>query len=281
MVGPSYVETMGIPIQSGRSFDDRDAATSLPVVMVNRVFAERYFGKQNPIGKRVLLGWESGRTPNWRTVVGVFGNVLHGGLDDEAPRPELYVPIAQLPYNMGSMNVIVRTQGDPTKAIANIKGAIWRNDPNLALYEVNTMEKMIHDSSGVLLARILAGSLGLFGAIALLLAAIGLYGVISYSVAQRTYEIGVRAALGADTSTVLTMVLRQGMTLVGLGLGLGLAGSWASTRVLGGVLHGIKPTDPLSFAVMSIVLVTVAFVATVIPARRAARIDPMIALRTE
>jgi putative ABC transport system permease protein len=281
MVGPSYVEAMGIPVIAGRSIDDRDVAGALPVAMVNRAFAEKYFGKQDVIGKRVLFGWEGGKNPNWRTVVGVFGNVLHGGLDTEEQRTEAYVPIAQLPWPMGSMNVVVRTQDDPANAVANIKAAIWRTDPNLALYEIRSMDRMIHDSSGVLLARLLAGALGLFGAIALLLAAIGLYGVISYSVAQRTYEIGVRAALGADTSAVLAMVLRQGMTLVGLGLAIGLAGSWASTRLLAGVLHGITPTDPLAFAGMSAVLIAVAFVATVIPARRAARIDPMIALRTE
>jgi putative ABC transport system permease protein len=281
MVGPSYVEAMGIPVIAGRSIDDRDVAGALPVAMVNRAFAEKYFGKQDVIGKRVLFGWEGGKNPNWRTVVGVFGNVLHGGLDTEEQRTEAYVPIAQLPWPMGSMNVVVRTQDDPANAVANIKAAIWRTDPNLALYEIRSMDRMIHDSSGVLLARLLAGALGLFGAIALLLAAIGLYGVISYSVAQRTYEIGVRAALGADTSAVLAMVLRQGMTLVGLGLAIGLAGSWASTRLLAGVLHGITPTDPLAFAGMSAVLIAVAFVATMIPARRAARIDPMIALRTE
>jgi putative ABC transport system permease protein len=143
------------------------------------------------------------------------------------------------------------------------------------------MQRMIHDSSGVLLARILAGALGIFGLIALLLAAIGLYGVISYSVAQRTYEIGVRAALGADTKVVLQMVMRQGMALVAGGLVLGLGGAWAVTRVMAGMLHGVSATDPMSFAGMSIVLIAVAAFATVIPARRAARIDPMIALRTE
>jgi putative ABC transport system permease protein len=235
----------------------------------------------DPIGRRVMFGWENGETKKWRTIVGVFGNVLHGGLDSPEQRLEAYAPISQLPWSMGDMNVAIRTKGDPSEVLANVRSVVGQTDSNLAIYDVRTMERLIHDSTGVLLARLLAGALGLFGAIALLLAAIGLYGVISYSVQQRTYEIGVRAALGADTTKVLQMVLRQGMVLVALGLLIGLAGSFAATRVMTGVLFGVAPTDPLSFAGMSLVLRAVSFIATVIPARRAAKIDPIPALRSE
>ena len=281
MVGPNYARTMGIPVAVGREIDSRDAATAPGVVMVNRQFADKYFPGENPVGKRVAFGWESSDSPGWRTIVGVFGNVLHGGLDTEVPRTEVYAPITQLPWRMGAMHVAVRTQGDPVAALDGVRRAIWSVDPALAVYETRTMDRMIHDSNGVFLSRLLAGALGMFGAIALLLAAIGLYGVISYSVAQRTYEIGVRAALGADTSAVLNMVLRQGLKLVGVGLGIGLIASFGATRVLASMLYGVKPTDPVSFAGMSLLLVAVATVATVIPARRAARIDPILALRAE
>jgi putative ABC transport system permease protein len=249
--------------------------------MVNQAFVDRHLNGQDPIGKRVLFGFESGDQPVWRTIVGVFGNVLHGGLDSKEQRTEVYVPISQLPWRMGSVSFVVRTQGDPATATEQLRDAVWSVDPSLAVYEMRTMERMIHDSQGVVISRLLAGALGLFGGIALLLAAIGLYGVISYSVAQRTYEIGVRAALGADTSRVLKLVVTQGLRLVIAGLVIGLAGALAVTRVLDSALFGISTTDPITFIAMSALLTAVAMIATAIPARRAARIDPMVALRTE
>ncbi len=281
VTGTGYLDAMGIPLRGGRAFDEHDTRGGPGVAMVNEAFVAHHLQGQDAIGKRVLLTWENGKQPYWRTIIGVFGNVLHSGLDDEGPRDEIYLPASQLPFNLGTMAVVVRTQGDPAAVANAARQAIWSADPNLAVYAVKDMSELIGATTAMLIGRVLAGGLALFGFIALLLASLGLYGVISYSVAQRTYEIGVRSALGADTRKVLRMVMLQGLRLVGAGLVIGLLASFAATRLLKSLLHGVGAADPLSFAGMSLLLLAVAAIATAIPSRRAARIDPILALRAE
>jgi putative ABC transport system permease protein len=216
----------------------------------------------------------------WRTVVGIAGDVRHGGLDQE-PRAEMYVPLSQYRYTLSAITFVVRTDQDPLALVEPVRQAIWSVDANQPVFEVRTMERLVRESSAVLLARILAGALAVFGLVALLLAALGLYGVISYSVAQRTYEIGVRCALGADRRRVLGLVMGQGMSLVAMGMFLGLMGAFAMTRLMKSILFTVSSLDPISFAVPAVTLFAVAFVATLIPALRAASINPLLALRTE
>jgi putative ABC transport system permease protein len=280
MVSPGYIEAMSIPLLRGRTFTAQDAAGSMPVVVISRGLAERYWPGEDPVGRRLLTGWEGGANPNWRTIIGVVGDVRHGGLDND-PRAEFYIPFAQLPWAARSLTFAVRTQMDPNGIAAAGRDAVWSIDPKQPVYDVRTMDRLVRESNSVVVPRLMAGALAIFGMLALLLAALGLYGVISYNVAQRTYEIGVRAALGARSTDVLALVLRQGMALVAIGLGIGLAGALAVTRLLRSLLFEVSPTDPVAFAGMAGVLLVVAVVATIVPARRAAGIDPMSALRAE
>ncbi len=280
IASPGYFNAMGIQLVKGRDFQDTDVRSAPGAVIVNRTFAQKYFGKREPIGERILVGWEAGRQPYWRTVVGVVGDVKHSGLDKEQ-RTEMYVPFAQLPWAANGMTFAVRTRSAPLTIVQPAQNAIWAVDPNQAIYELKTMERVVRDSGSVFIARLLAGALGIFGFIALLLAALGLYGVISYGVAQRTYEIGVRGALGATRADLTKLVMGQGLGLVGIGLGIGLLGALAATRVMASALHGVTARDPVTFAQAALTLVGVAVLATLLPARRAARIDPAISLRAE
>jgi putative ABC transport system permease protein len=280
IVTPGYLEAMNIQVQRGRTLDERDVRSAPGVVLVNRALASKYWGDRDPIGQRILFTWEAGQNPYWRTVVGVVDDVLHGGLDEEH-RTEVYVPFAQLPWNSTGMSFAIRTRGDPLAIRDAAKSAIWSIDRNQAVYDDRSMERVVRESGSVVIARILAGALGLFGLIALLLAALGLYGVISYGVAQRTYEIGVRGALGATRADVLKLIMGQGLTLVVVGLVIGLAGAFAAVRITRSMLYGISAYDPTSFVQAIVALIGVAVLATMLPARRAARIDPSIALRAE
>jgi predicted permease len=277
IVSAGYLNAMGIQLVKGRDFNATDTRSSPGAVIVNRTFAQKYFDRREPIGERILIGWEAGEKPYWRTVVGVVGDVKHSGLDKEQ-RTEIYVPFAQLPWTFSGMTFAVRTRTDPLALAQPAQAAIRAIDPNQAIYELKTMERVVRDSGSVFIARVLAGALGVFGLIALLLAALGLYGVISYGVAQRTYEIG---ALGATRADLTKLVMGQGLALVGVGLGIGLAGAVAATRVLSSALHGVTAHDPATFAQAALTLVGVAVLATLLPARRAARIDPAISLRSE
>jgi predicted permease len=279
IASPGYLEAMGIQLVRGRTLQAQDVRGAPGVIVVNRAFAQRYWGSSDPIGKRVLISFDT-RERYWRTVVGVVGDVRHGGLHMEH-RAETYVPYAQLPWAANIMTFVVRTRMDPLTLVNPVQNAIWSVDRNQAIYELRTMQRVVGDSQSVVIARMLAGALGIFGLMALLLAALGLYGVISFGVAQRTYEIGVRSALGATRADVLKLVLGQGLSLVIVGLGFGLLGAFAVTRTMSSMLHGVAARDPLTFAQTSLLLVAVAVLATLVPARRAARIDPAIALRSE
>jgi predicted lysophospholipase L1 biosynthesis ABC-type transport system permease subunit len=231
----------------------------------------------------VLFSWEGGATPNWRTIVGLYGDVRHGGLDtDKNPqRMEVAVPIAQLPFNAGELGLVVRSRADPQTLVPALRRVVNSIAPSLPLFEVHTMTSLIDRTSDVLLGRILASVLAVFGAIAILLAALGLYGVISYSVTTRTFEIGVRSALGADRAAVVRMIMGQGARLVVTGLAVGLVGAILAARVMRSLLHGVSPTDPVALGGTVIALLAVGALGSLLPALRASRIEPTEALRSQ
>jgi predicted permease len=281
IVSPGYLAAMEIPLSRGRRFEDSDVRAAPGVVLINQTMAKRYWPDQDPLGERLQVSMDNGDPqPYLRTVIGIVGDVRHSGLDDE-PRAEMYVPFAQLRWVINGMTFVLRTRQDPLTIGAAAQQAIWSVDRNQPVYDVRTMERLVRESGAVMLARVLAQALALFGLVALLLAALGLYGVISYSVAQRTWEIGVRSALGAEPGRVLALVLRQGMSVVALGLCIGLAGALALTRAMQSLLYDVSASDPLAFSIAALTLTGVALFATWVPARRASRVDPVIALRME
>ncbi len=284
LVTPNYFATMRIQLVRGRTFtaDDRRGA---PLVMViNETLAREAFPGQDPVGKRIAC-CEPGPdgSPNWKEVVGVVHDVRAQGLD-QAPVPEFYLPMVQAPaaawtWDDRTMTVDVRAQGDPVSLMAPLRRAIATVDPALPLYDLGTMQGRVMDSLAQ--SRFSTMLLTAFGTIALILAAIGVYGVISYGVAQRTQEIGIRMALGARHADVVGMVVRHGALLAGIGLGVGLAGALALSRLIASLLFQVSPSDPPTFATGMIVLTAVAVLAAALPARRAALTDPMVALRYE
>ena len=283
MVGPGYLEAMGIPLLSGRDIGPNDVRAAPPIVVVNRTFADKLFPGQNAVGKRLLLTWEGGKNPTWRTIVGQYGDVRHGGLDTNKnpQRMELAVPIAQLPFTMDEIGLVVRSRTDPETLVPALRRVVNSIAPSLPLFEVHTMTSLIDRTSDVLLGRILASVLAVFGAIAMLLAALGLYGVISYSVTMRTFEIGVRSALGADRSAVVRMILGQGARLVVTGLIVGLGGANIAARVMRSLLHGVSPADPIAIGGTVAVLLAIGTLGSLLPALRASRIEPTEALRSQ
>ena len=283
MAGPGYLEAMGIPLLSGRDIGPNDVRAAPAIVVVNRTFADKLFPGQNPVGKRLLLTWEGGKNPTWRTIVGLYGDVRHGGLDTNKnpQRMELAVPIAQLPFTMDEIGLVVRSRTDPETLVPALRRVVNSIAPSLPLFEVHTMTSLIDRTSDVLLGRILASVLAVFGAIAMLLAALGLYGVISYSVTMRTFEIGVRSALGADRSAVVRMILGRGARLVVTGLIVGLGGANIAARVMRSLLHGVSPADPIAIGGTVAVLLAIGTLGSLLPALRASRIEPTEALRSQ
>ena len=283
MAGPGYLEAMGIPLLSGRDIGPNDVRAARAIVVVNRTFADKLVPGQNPVGKRLLLTWEAGKNPTWRTIVGLYGDVRHGGLDTNKnpQRMELALPIAQLPFTMDEIGLVVRSRTDPETLVPALRRVVNSIAPSLPLFEVHTMTSLIDRTSDVLLGRILASVLAVFGAIAMLLAALGLYGVISYSVTMRTFEIGVRSALGADHSAVVRMILGQGARLVVTGLIVGLGGANIAARVMRSLLHGVSPADPIAIGGTVAVLLAIGTLGSLLPALRASRIEPTEALRSQ
>jgi predicted permease len=276
VVGPRFFETMGIPIVRGRSFRDIPAS-SPPVVVINRTLAERLFPNEDAIGQRVR-GWDK-----VYEIIGVVGNSKSKTIG-EAPPPCLYQLAAQNEadlelFSSAGISLVVRTAGKPMAAAPSIEREVQRLDPDLPVYGVETMEGQVGKS--LVLARLAASFLGVFGFLALTLAAVGLYGLMSYTVAARTREIAIRMALGASTRRTLSMLTRQSLSTVGIGLAAGLAVGLAVGRLVSSLLYGVGDFDPLTFITVPIVLVFVACLAILVPARHAAKVDPMVALRYE
>jgi putative ABC transport system permease protein len=276
-VSLDYFSTMRIPLLSGRDFNERDNAQSPGVVIINETFAKRHFPDENPLGKHLKPGISIGGSPIWREIVGVVKDVKHRRSLSRDYEAEYYMPHAQM--QIEDMNLIVRATNDPRNLARSLQQEVQSLDKDIPVYRIKTLEQYL----GVAVAqpKFNAMLLGLFAALALLLTAIGLYGVMAYSVIQRTQEIGIRMALGAQNVDVLKMVLRQGLRMTAIGLALGLATAYALTRFMQSLLFGVKASDPLTFVVIALLLTCVAILACYIPARRATKIDPMIALRYE
>ncbi|MFL6255011.1 MAG: ABC transporter permease [Pyrinomonadaceae bacterium] len=273
-VTPDYFDVMGIPLVRGERLSERHRADVPDVTVINEAMARRYFPGEDPIGKRLNLG-DPANTP-WMTVIGIVRDARTGGLDKE-PYPQMYVPAAQSPSRAGTF--VARTSGEPTSIAPALRRELAAIDRDLPLYNMSTMERVLSDS--ISRRRFQMILIAAFAGVGLLLAAVGIYGVISYSVAQRRHEIGVRMALGARAANILRLVVGQGLGLTLAGVGLGLAGAFVLTRVLASLLYGVSATDPLTFACVSLALLGVALLACLVPARRATKVDPMIALRYE
>ncbi len=276
--GVGYFRTMGIPIVKGRDFEDRDKHGATPVIIITETFAKQQFPNEDPIGKRIKPGISSieGEDSVMREIIGVVGDVRNRTLSTE-PRAAYYVPHTQIPFSQ--MIAVVKTKNEPRSLISAVTKEVAAMDQDIPLFGVKTMQEYL--SASVAAPRFSTTLLSIFAAVALVLTMVGLYGVMSYSVAQRTNEIGIRLALGAQSRDVLLMIVKQGSLLIGLGLGIGLLGAFAATRVITSLLFGVTAKDPFTFAAVAVMLALVALMACYIPAWRATKVDPMEALRCE
>ena len=277
LIGTDYFRALGIPLLQGRPPAPQDNADAPPVAWINETMARRYFPGGDAVGKHIRAGGFGPDDP-WITIAGVAGDVKYNGLAADRA-PTIYVPYEQQAFWDGEMHLAVRSSSGPESLIAAVRREVQALDPGLPLASVKTGEELL--ASAVGRPRFQALLIGIFALVALLLAAVGIYGVISYSTAQRTHEIGLRMALGARSRDVLRLVLGQGMKLALLGTGLGVIGALSLTGLMKGLLFGVSATDPLTFALIAMLLAAVAILACYIPARRATRVDPMIALRCE
>jgi len=271
-----YFQTMQIPLLRGRAFTESDQAESQTVAIIDESMARQHWPDENPIGKRLSFQRDPQGNPVWREIVGLVGHVKPGSLEREA-RGQCYVPHRQL--SAGGMFLVVRTAHEPASLAASVRNVIRQADAELPVFRVTTMEQLV--AASLAQRRFTLAAFGLFAGVALLLAAIGLYGVLAYVVAQRTHEIGVRLALGAQSGDVLRLIVGQGMKLALAGLLIGLGSALALTRLLQPLLFGVRATDPMTFGGIALLLLLVAFLACWIPARRATKVDPLIALRHE
>jgi putative ABC transport system permease protein len=269
-VSPDFFRTMEIPLRAGRVFNERDTRDTTQVAVINEYLARRHFPNTDPLGKRLLVGRAT------REIVGVVGNVRHESPEGEEAE-KLYVPHAQSPRT--TLLLLARTTAEPESLAAAIQQTVWRQDPDAAVSNLATMETALGEA--IARPRFNASLFGLFAAVALILAAIGLFGVMSYTVTQSTREIGIRMALGAQARDVLKLVVGQGLALTFAGLVLGLIGALGVTRLMKNLLYGVTAADPLTFICVSLLLVLIALLACYIPAQRATKVDPMIALRNE
>ncbi|WP_083682656.1 ABC transporter permease [Archangium sp. Cb G35] len=269
-VSNDYFRAMGIPLLRGRAFTSQDTSEMPVVMMVNDAFARRFFPGEDVLGRSIQ--WGQVAAP----IVGVVGDVRQESLSEPAP-PLVYVHVLQ--QSRSSVNLVVRGQGAPLQLAAAVRQAIWSVNPNQTITRITTLEEVVGGS--VARPRLIAALLGLFAVLALVLGAVGIYGVLAYTVGQRQREIGVRLALGARPAEVLGMILRGGMRLAGLGVALGVAGALVLSRVMSSILYGVAPHDPLTFVAVAVVLLGVALVACLVPARRAMRVDPAVSLRAE
>ena len=278
MTGVGYFRAMGIPLVKGRDFENRDVHGSPPVAIITEEFARQHFPNEDPIGKRIQPGISTyeDEDSTMREIVGVVGNVRNRGLDTP-PTPAYYLPQTQVPFSQ--MVMVVKTTNDPHSLVTGVTKEVAAMDPDLPLFSVKTMEEYM--SASVASPRFNTTLLAIFAGVALVLTIVGLYGVMSYSVAQRTNEIGIRLALGAQSRDVLLMIVKQGTLLIVLGLGIGLALAYAATQLISSWLFGVSAKDPFTFAGVAVVLAFVALLACYIPAWRATKVDPLRALRYE
>src|SRR6185312_7006339 len=274
VITPDYFRALGIKRLSGRDFDEHDNATGQPVAIVNEAFARKFFPNDNPIGKRISV--DCPKDELCRGIAGVFGNIRQDSLT-EAASPEIYLPYQQSPLN--GMTLIVRSNGNPLNMVGSVRSVVSSVDSGQPIYDVKTLRQRVAEA--VASTRSLMLLFGSFATLALVLATVGVYGVVSYSVSRSTREIGIRMALGAQARDVLRLVIRNGMTLALLGVVIGLVGAFALTRMLASLLFGVTPTDAATFVMVSIGLTAVALVACLIPALRATKVNPLVALREE
>jgi putative ABC transport system permease protein len=275
VVTPGYFRAMGVPLRGGRDFEDRDAADAPPVVIVNQALARLYWPDRSPLGERL-------RDPNaapdapWLTVVGVVGDVRQESLSEPAS-PEVYYPYGQNPFGWYSDAALVVRHDRAWAGPRALSEQVWALDRSVPAFDGRSMQEVL--AAQLRWRRVQAVLLCLFAATALVLATVGLYGVLGYLVAQRTREFGVRMALGADRSEVVKLVLREGLLLAAAGTALGLGAAWLLSRFLAAVLYGVRPADPVVFGATAVVVAGFALLACWLPARRATRVDPMLALR--
>ena len=280
VVTPDYFRAMGIPLLGGRLLDAQDRPGSPEAIVLSESFAKRRFGDRDPIGERLRIGPENLEADRpWDVVVGVVGDVKQSSLGTLSPPDAVYVALGQWVWMDYEQSLVVRTDGDPAALVPAIKGAIRSVSSIPAIGRVATMEEIVATSEAE--RRFALTVFAVFAAAALVLAALGLYGVIAGAVAERTREIGLRSALGATSAQILALVLRQGLTLAALGVALGLVGAAAATRGLESLLYGVTSLDPLTYAGVILLLAAVAGAACWLPAARAARVDPTVALRAE
>jgi putative ABC transport system permease protein len=274
-VSPDYFQALRIPLLNGRNLDERDGPTMQKVALVNAAFAQRYFPGGDVLGKRVGFACEESEG-FCRIIVGVVGNIRQESLTDEVAA-EIYVPDAQMPLN--SVTLFVRTAGDPLASVAAVRSQVLAIDNNQPIYDVKTLAQRVSEATAV--SRSLTLLFSAFALLALVLGSVGIYGIVSYAVTQRTQEIGIRMALGARAGDILQLILKHGVVLVLSGVVIGIAGAFALTRFLASLLFGITPTDTLTFVIVSVMFFLIAMIASFIPARRATRVDPLVALRYE
>jgi putative ABC transport system permease protein len=272
-VSADYFRAMRIPIIQGRAFSERDDASAPKVVIVNQTMAHEFFPNANPIGRRIVMGQGAN---GFATVVGVVGDVRDRGLDAQA-QPAFFAPFSQSPDS--AMEVSLLTAVKPTSMATAVRNAVAAIDPEQPVFDISTMDERL--AASVAPRRFNLLLLTSFALLAMLLAGVGIYGVVSYSVMQRTHEVGIRMALGAQRRDVLKLIVAQGMVLLLMGIGVGLIGAFLLTRFLAALLYGVRPTDSATFAAVSLLLAAVAIMACYLPARRAIRVDPVVALRYE
>jgi putative ABC transport system permease protein len=275
-VSANYFDVMGVALLKGRAFDERDRSDAPPVILINQTLAARVFGGEDPLGRRVTFKFTADQPPF--EIVGVVGDEKVTSLDARTT-PVIYFPVSQGPD--GRMSIVARTTAEPAAVAGGVRGVVRELDPEVPVFGVRTMGQLISDSRATFMRRYPAYLIGVFACVALLLAVVGIYGVISYAVTQRTRELAIRVALGARGRDVLRLVLRDGLLLALAGVGLGVCGALALTRLMSGLLYGVSATDPLTFVAVSLLLALVALAACLAPARRAAKVDPMAALRYE
>jgi len=274
-VSPDYFKAMGIRLLRGRVFTEHDTKDSKKVAVVNETLAKRIFPNEDPIGKRIAFDSRE-KNPTWFEIVGIVGDVKHYGLN-QATTLQTYEPYTQQTFSY--MTLVTRTTGNPTDLTASIRNSVLELDKEQPVYNIRTLESFV--STSIAKQRFSMLLLGVFAAVAMILAAVGIYGVLSYTVSQRTPEIGIRMALGAGQRDVLKLVVGHGMLLTLIGVAAGLITSLALTRLMSDLLFNVSPTDPLTFILIALLLITTAMLACFIPARRATKVDPLVALRYE